>query len=216
MRNILFIALVAVASCASAGPIIQDQGHQLLFEPLSLQINSGVDQGQVFTVGLAGKLARVDVAIAQRTGVTEPLTLNVVRVVGDKPDFSTAGVVATRSIKQSTVPLFSHSSLGSFTHSINLASSNIPVLVGDKLAIVLKTEQDPIASYIWFGNDGGGAYGHMNPTNTTINQSFTTNFRTFVETVPEPSAAMVASLALAGLGFLSRALPSLPTRLAGG
>ena len=206
MRSFLFIAVFALAARATAGPILEDQKHLLLFEPLELRINSNVDQGQVFTVGISGKLARVDVAIAQIIGVTEPLTLDLAKVIAGKPDFSSTGIIATRLINQSTVPLYSHRLLGSFTHSIDFLSSDIPVVVGDKLAIVLRTKQDPSSAYVWFGNDGAGAYGHMNPTSTVINQCFTTNFRTFVESVPEPSAAAITFLALAGFGMLRRLL----------
>lgn len=177
-------------------------------------IRSDVDSAQTFTVGVSGRLDRVDVAIyRQGSNLQEPLRVDVRRTVNGAPAEADSPVLASFELppERLPVPLPNPGDPVTFT-SLDLSDFDIHVEPGDVLAIVAQSEAIDAAGpvYAWrlgpFGGDHyprGGFFqrdaegGHfVEGTGVLLDDA---GFRSYV-TVPEPTAAAL----LVGLPYLLR------------
>jgi hypothetical protein len=187
--------LVGTSQVTTSAPIL-DQS----FEPATLNRFLGIAPGdsgaQTFTVGITGILSAVDVLV-ERNGDAD-LQFDIRPAANGVPVESDSMTLASVTVPASTVPL-----PASFLE-FDLSSFGIPVSQGEVLAIVLSGNSR------WFGapNDPyspGAAYFRRfpdMPTFTPVFDNLDVGFKTFVEPIPEPSALVLISVGIIGLGFL--------------
>ena len=207
-----FVAKVAEPS--QPGTVALDQS----FEPndylgvgvngFGYSIGGGLSQSlaQTFTVGVSGRLVRVDVKIGGFGGPTQPILADVRRTVNGRPIENDADVLARVTLPQPVVPL-SPNPAGYV--SIDVSSVFIPVGAGDVLAVVLWSGEQ-VGSYGWQGASTvtppasplypRGAQFFRNTNNPTWGTADISDmgFRTFVDTSPQPDDQTAPVLALPG------------------
>ncbi len=126
------------------------------FEPTNIDMSTGrLDKAQVFTVGQAGKLGRIDLLISRYPGGTADLLFDIRPTSGGYPVTDDANTLASMRIPYSAVP----ETQGFYT--IDFSSNPIAVDAGQALAIVLRSDPD-VQSYTWYGTTSvnGYANGH--------------------------------------------------------
>ncbi len=144
-----------------AATVVLDQQNVVTVGPdLSLS-GLGVDivysPAQVFTVGIAGQLTRIDLQVWREFNGTLPLFVDLATTLNGTPRDIGTGVLATRSVSASSLSLNPYPADPSF-FSFDFSSANIQVHVGDRLAIILRNS-DPDDNlghgYGWASTDQG-------------------------------------------------------------
>jgi hypothetical protein len=214
MTRLLRIAMVcAVMAAGLAGTakfaeaaLILDQSHGTTLPPPAFGgpiRNNFIDIAQTFTVGLAGVLGRVEVAVSRLVDAAAPLNVEIRSTIGGLPNPLSASVVAEGVLAPADVP---NGPQFAFV-GVDLLSDNFVVAPGDVLAIVLRS--DTLAGgYFWGftpGDPYGGGHGffrnHTPGTDPFLVGGGDHFFRTFVAPVAEPVSAALVGLSLVMLAF---------------
>lgn len=218
----------------------------LILSPPQLSLASDVDQqylpyatvntlarsidyhGQSFTVGQAGMLARVDIAVSKAFGVTADMDFYLFRIINGNMMLSSALHVDVPNALLPTGDTVPHQLTADELLEINLGSYNFMVQPGDKLGMVVHStiglNENPTIN--WLGGcenntsqqcgtevtrDGytGGGYLSFNYlADAPVNEITTLDlgFRTWVTPVPEPRCVVLFGVGLLGFGarYLSR------------
>lgn len=205
-----------------------DQEHLALANSgqASFVLVSNPGAAQTFTVGQAGILSAVEVGLLRPTDNTlHTILVDIRRVIDNVPDFSSAGVLATRSLSSASLPTSDAPSVyqSRFTLLIDFRSNQLRVEAGDRLAIHLHNDGPPIGpgnpfqpawwmnNPVGFGYDGytGGdlyaptsdSFPPLPPGIYPFNND--AHFRTYV-LVPEPATALSLLAGAAGLLRVAR------------
>jgi hypothetical protein len=201
--------LVVLAICAATVAPAADPSQDQSFDAYSVLGQSGVsvsgfligggaDLAQTFTVGASGNLTRIDLQINGRSGVTQPILVDIRATVGGLPSDGNSIVLATATVPANLVP----TTVGA-SATVDFSATPIAVQAGEVLAIVLRTSET-VGIYSWNGasaSDGSGAQLYAAGAGLFRNTSNTTwrsvvgptasgdfGFRTFVETQNVPPA----------------------------
>jgi len=183
------IALLFALSCAVpawAVPILDQQhggydGLGLVY--VGPDPERFVQWGQTFTVGITGLMTRLDVWIDRGVDTTEDLLWDLRSLDGDAPSIENTGanIIASGSLSAAEVP--------EELKFIRLTDSlTLPVLVGDMMALTLRSHQ-PYAgeesTYRWLsGRDryaGGARYVRTSNSEAWRQGTSDMNFRTWVD-----------------------------------
>lgn len=204
------IALGSLASCllsmspssarATTSTPVVDQSIITSAEG-AIAVTSGFSWGQSFTVGLSGALTEIDFQLGRNAATTQPLQVELRTANGDLPNLDASGLLFSGTIAASAIPVLTFTS--SFTASIDLSSAAPTVTSGEKLVVLLSSND-----HNWYNWDNS-AYDNSNPypNGTSIESSYqnpawtvVTNwdfgFRTWVAPVPEPSLLPIGLLVL--------------------
>jgi hypothetical protein len=201
---VVFSILVILSGPAGAGTL--DQSHAVQPYYFGAAVDSTYNRAQTFTVGLNGKLDRVELQVYREATVTTPLTIQLRKTVGGAPDISAAGLLATLNLAATSVPTTSFST--TFVGA-DLGAQAFPVTSGQLLSILLTSTEPANNWYLWTTSDsaatppapqytgGQGFYRFVSdPIQATGTQD--SGFRTFVS-VPEPGMGVLAGLLCVGL-----------------
>jgi hypothetical protein len=151
-------AIVAACLCILPGAVAArtdclDQQH----EPAGtayLFINGDLAAAQTFTVGLAGRLQRVDLLVGKVGTPAGPLILELRPTVAGVPAEDAGSVIASRTVPEAEI-------VGGDYVVLDLAGAAVEVSPGDVFAIVARSPQSgtsidgDIYTTTW---DAGGAY----------------------------------------------------------
>ena len=202
---------IAAPTSAHAAPILD----QAFVPPSDMHFQAGIfgapqpfgriDLAQTFTVGITGFLSQIDVFVLH-SGASGPgpLLLDVRSTIGGVPSESDIAVLGHASIQSDAMPIGPPPLFHAFV-SFDLSPFAIPVVAGDVLAIVLRSDSTSVFSWGGIaGNPYGGGqnFNRRGPLGTweqppsIVAGDF--GFKTYVTPVPEPS-----SLALAGFGIVA-------------
>jgi hypothetical protein len=217
-RAILFSLLIIASSTTIAravitGPPQLDQQFHAATVNSSITVitvSSQQSWGQSFTVGREGVLTQIDVQVMRDAGVTAPIQFDVRRMAGAIPDLSATGLLFTTQIPAADVPVGGFTT--SFVTSISLLNNEIPVYVGDRLAILGSTTAASPIKYNWSTNGpqpypfGNALWKNISFSNFVAQPDTDSGFQTWVA-VPEPTLLGVITLTLFTLGH--RARPSI-------
>ena len=157
-------------------PCDPDQEHVPQNDLGGLEVTAAQSVGQTFTVGLTGRLTRIDVTeIRQhRCPATDPLLFELVPAPGGSPSST---VLASRVVLPSLITP-PGSAFGPL--SIDLGDFDVQVSGGDVLAILLSSNAPPSGcTYAWNGDFPGG-YGNGTGLLNGFDSSRDMAFRTFV------------------------------------
>jgi len=193
---------VLAAEPAQAGPILLDQSHVPPFGSLlGAGFGGTIERGQTFTVGTAGRLDSIDIALSRFSADrTDDALIRVFSTIGGLPD----ALLGSAVIAGGSIPV-----LGLFDppvfRSISLTDFDIRVDAGDKLAFTAST------SGSIHGLRGGGVPGYVGGDRLqrtseapwavdTFTPGSDFAFRTFVDVAPVSAVPEPSSLALLGLG----------------
>jgi hypothetical protein len=170
------------------------------------------DVAQTFTVGVTGQLTSLDLYITSNPGFPSSPLLFDIRPVSSSgaPLAANTSALISRAIPAANIP---GPDTAFFT--VDLTSSNLSIVAGDVLAIVLRSE---LGNYGFGGAPynpyGGGAFfGRQvlaSPGWTLDGFNGDLGFRTFVEpasAVPEPSSLALLSCVVPLVLGLRRKLP---------
>jgi hypothetical protein len=230
-RYFLILAVVAVcqpSSAAAAPSSFVDQMHVVTADaaPTNYYLDyPGDHMEQTFTVRHSGRLAGVGVQVSLlpdfRGGVQPPiddLHLKVTRV-GSNGFALVDQVVAEATIRPESLPITRSLEIGPLT-DVDLTSWDVPVTSGDRLAIVLSSNQTDHSgpergtNYLWFmshfnPHPGGECsiysprlYGPLPLRDRWLGEGEPTvdaGFRVFLTPVPEPTTRASLLVLLASL-----------------
>jgi len=206
--------LAAVAICvfglaireASAGGTL-DQSNVVNTFDFDAAVVSEVSRGQTFTVGLAGVLSQVNLEIYKSTNTIVDPTFEVVGTTSGAPDDSK--VLFQTVIPLSAIPTFDTPPSGAIPMtSVDVSSADIVVTPGEVLGITLaRNAQGSPPWLLWRqgigGYTGGNSYDSIPPGSPwVVDSPYQGGFQTFVSTIPEPSAVILALI-----GVVSLAMP---------
>jgi hypothetical protein len=188
-----------------------DQSHVIQPDPTTAaygHVNEAGDRAQTFTVGLGGRLDRLDLQVfrAQTEPLLVPLRVEIRGTSGGVPLPDDAPVLASAALAPESVPYWNNGvSQPVVLTPVDLSASNLVVSPGDVLAIVLRSSA-PAGSlaYAWqFQPTPGGGYAAGTPfsrerpvdgeTFRAEHAQTDRGFQTYV-TVPEPAAAALLLL----------------------
>jgi hypothetical protein len=195
--SLLILASVqSIAPAAVTGPPQIDQQFHAATVNSSVTIVSVSSQqtwGQSFTVAREGLLTQVDVQVLRDGGVTDPIQFDIRRMAGALPDLSPTGLLFTTLIPAANVPVGGFTT--SFATTISLLNNEIPVFVGDRMAIIGSTAAVSPVKYNWSINGPlpyaeGSSLWKPFTSSVFIDQPNTdSGFRTWVA-VPEPTTTV--------------------------
>ncbi|WP_291987736.1 PEP-CTERM sorting domain-containing protein [Candidatus Accumulibacter sp. ACC007] len=218
--SIVLVAAMLFCASAQAGPVlVLDQQNVVPGVPpapsvISVQLGSGPEFAQTFTVGVGGVLAQIDLQLARFGSI--PLVLDIRETTAGVPNST---VLTSVSIDPNTVvPWLPTPDWTLPFTSIVLGAAELPVLAGEVLAISLSQQVTLNDFYYWHVTgdlySGGSTYGRNGPAapfvplSEIFNQPafYDVGFRTYVRTndVPEPEVLALAALALALAGGVRR------------
>lgn len=192
--QIFFIILSLSTFNIARSDIVLDQQHTFT-SAVSNSTNGDVSQvGQTFTVGVTGTLDHIDVLMFRLGGIFDPTGDPVMRVFNTSGGIPTGGPLAIVSIPESNVPFN-----GALMVSFDISSAAIGVNPGDILAFSI-TAASGVGPYFLLSDGAAGYTGGAAITRIGVNpwQAYSPaqdhGFRTFVNTVPEPSAITLSYL----------------------
>jgi hypothetical protein len=191
----------APARLASAA-LILDQIHDIQSHPWpdGFSDSWGATAWQTFTVGISGRLARVDLGVYSNYLAYEPLPVLITRLQNGSPDLTAMGVIAKSQLLPTDVPLSNYVNTDPPSWvGVDFSKDAPEVVSGQQLAIVLQGSSLSGYGYYWrIGEAGavdyypvGGLFGDFGNTDA--------HFRTFVEVVPEPTACVIAGAAISAV-----------------
>jgi hypothetical protein len=202
-----------VASAAADLHAAVDQNYTPPTNQEASNVTNGIDWAQTFAVGITGTMTGFDAWVDHADGITQPLLYDIRTVDAGSPSLPNAGINILASGSVAASALLTADGVsggpepGSFPH-IDLASPGVPVVAGEVLALVLRTNDPGVAqgvAYTWHG-DSPGAYAGGSPffrTSTTwVPQTHDQFFRTYVTAVPEPTTGLLWILGFAGVAPL--------------
>ena len=217
-----FFAIIAASLlCFRTAPAATlDQSHVIQPDPSVAaygRVHQAVDWAQTFTVGLAGRLDRVDLQVFRdvtEPSPTVPLRVEIRGTSAGIPAATDAAVLASATLAPESVPLDA-AGLPKPVQltAVDLSASNLNVSPGEVLAIVLRSgTANP--GYEWQfqptpgnGYAGGVKFLQTRPPATGFNAEHPDTdfgFQTYV-TVPEPPAALwLAAAGTLGLARVGR------------
>lgn len=188
MRAILILIGLCMPIAVLHAQVRLDQSNTASLTPIADVGEGGVlgsVRGQSFTVGVGGKLTRIEFYMANRWGSpdTDPIQ---VRLLAGETD-STATAIATAVIPFTAVPQVNPEFVGA-----DFSGSNLTVQAGEIYTVWLSSNAPYLNHATWFGNEEyargrGFAFGTTSGTNPMIDFGF----RTYVE-VPQLPAGLTA------------------------
>jgi hypothetical protein len=211
--GVYFAICISIGRMASGQAVQLDQIHAVPPNPNQANaygLSSFTEAAQTFTVGVSGTLANIDVGLYRPSSAFEgTIVVDISRVVAGVPDFSEAGVLARRTVSNSTIPVLSVFDVFTpvFSLSVDFSDTSLNVTPGNTLAIILRPNTTGSDYYNWWANVAGGpsyAGGKFfqrqtsNGSITDAGTQYDAHFRTFV-LVPEPSSLALGVLAVLGL-----------------
>jgi hypothetical protein len=194
-----------VATCVRADQLDQSLDVPVdPSQPTAFGNGFGKEAAQTFTVGVAGLLSKVDVALYRSSDFSASVDFDIARVSSGVPDFSASGRLATRQISSSIIPVWSAGApIKQFTE-LDFSSDHLAVVPGDNLAIILRWGFFGPQFIGWWTNTNGqpsyagGSYFQYDvvlQTSVDLGQStLDGQFRTYVNPVPEPHGAFILAL----------------------
>jgi hypothetical protein len=210
--------LACLAASTAAADVVVDQEH---VGPTTVAYSfdyPGDYMAQTFTLRNSGQLTSIGLQISQPNAPypTSPLQLQLTRTnSAGEPDI--ANVLATSSISPSVV---THDYSGLPMIDVDLRSQHVQVQSGDQLAIVVSSSDLHYdwSQSLWFDESAGGKFFVYSPKtfgarwfyqwNTTDpTATADAGYRITIDTVPEPSAILLATLAIAALISLPHRAP---------
>jgi len=211
---VIFITLVSLVGSTDCQAIeLLDQSN--VVQPggsfSSLVSEEDLRAGQVVTVGMAGKLSRIDLGLFREHDLPESVFIDVAKVVNGIPDFTTGGRLATTEVASNQLPFilsFPAAATPKYTISLDFFASDLEFSVGDRFAIVMRA---PTNGYHWWTSHeepntylGGDIFQLSTFNNLLIHYTDSgAHFRTYMAVeVPEPSAFMACLIGLLGLPLL--------------
>jgi hypothetical protein len=208
-RSIAFVAAVTALFCFAAvrcpAALVVDQVYDVGVLPYddgttAVGIKDTSPAWQTFTVGIAGQLAKVDLGVYATLSQSVPLTVGITSTNGGQPDLTPAGLLASRTVEASEVPVIPAPGEVDeyFSLSVDFSAELLDVAAGEHLAIVVRTDLDSLV-YSWWVNKGEAVDGYPGGKSVLPALAFRdSQFRTVVDTVPEPATLTLAGLALFG------------------
>ena len=213
-----------LGSIARAAPVL-DQSN--VFGPSTVgsiawrEVSASFDEAQTITVGLAGKLTKIDLELDRYVNTVLPITIDLrVTNASNRPVEPDSPVLASFALTPAAVPVFpqpiSFPYTGQFL-SLDLSAFNVTVAPGNVLAIAARSDS-PLSGisvgYLWRISEpqgsgiypGGSAYTRTTGNWFQVGTSDDFVFRTYVDNVPEPAAAaaMTTGLTLAAMFIVRR------------
>ena len=202
-RVLAALAAAAILTALPAASAVLDQASVPESGPFSWgSYNSSSHIVQTFTVGRAGVLDRIEIALLSTGDVPEDL---VFELFSTPLDLATAFPTPLTSalIPRAGLPTSPSFSLSELT-VVDLSTANLTVGVGDVFAFSVRGR-------VFGTNPGAGDYiggqgYYTNPLETEFLAGNDHGFRTYVAVVPEPAtwALMIGGFGLAGVALRRR------------
>jgi hypothetical protein len=195
---LLALGLVLVISQSVVSASTLDQSYDPGPNSGGYFVNSAGTFAQIFTAGISGQVAEIDVRVLNYFGgAVAPLNLDLYTISGAYPETLTSNL-ASGSISQTLVPTTS-----GFV-AFDLSSSGASFVAGQQYAIVVSTTSN--YSYLWEGATNGGypagsgrGVSGSNLYYTLAGQDLDFGFKTYVNPVPEPSSVVLLGAGLVAL-----------------
>lgn len=179
--------------------------------------------GQVITVGLTGKLSRVELGLFRERDLPEPAFVDIAKTLNGVPDFTPAGRLATIEVNPQQLPYpfgFPAVAIPQYTISLDFSSSELEFVAGDTFAIIMRASTN---GYAWWTSHetrnpyaGGDAFHLFTFNNQLVHfTNVDTHFRTYMTVeVPEPSMFVVSVSAVLGLSLMRSRIAATGRRVA--
>ena len=202
------VLVCAVLACSAASAAVIDQSNDTGFSvDAASAIGASQEAAQTFTVGLDGQLTQLDVLVGLDIGgpsITDPLVVEVRTTSARAP-----AVADTSPPVFASVSIPSNQFVQGFSWvSVDLSGFDVPVSVGEVLAITMRTNSATPFAYNWWGTQannyaGGATFGRTTGGSwDALGFIADESFRTYVQ-VPE-SATMSLLVLSAGAALLRR------------
>jgi hypothetical protein len=177
---------------------VLDQNYPVVPDAFGAEVSSVINRAQTFTVGITGKLDRLELELFRGANPTAPLVAEFRKTLADgSPDVSAAGLLATAAFDTSLIPTTFFTT--DFT-GVNLGSQAFSVTKGQLLAICMTsaTTSSSTTDYYWATADSaanprypnGQAFFRLAGSSYSPASTQDSSFRTFVA-VPEPSSLLL-------------------------
>jgi hypothetical protein len=210
LRLTIAALLLLVISPVQGAVLSLDQQNPITSSSSAPVIYSNQAIAQAFTVGIAGTLTQVDLALAtwDTTSVDSGFTVSIYNG-GGLPDASSAPVF-TQDYDYSYVPMSPDRNNAREFTAFDVAAAGIDVSVGDELTIVVSSQLVATNATDWYlwsrGIEEGysGGAGYVRNAGRWFEYSYDLAFQTHVSAIPIPAAAWLFGSALAGLGWFRR------------
>ena len=182
--------------------VVRDQFHPGNNSGLAT-VRSDAQVAQTFSVGISGRLERVEVYVNDN-GNSSDLLWDIRSTTGGVPNAANGSTLASGSVLGSAIPIFPELP----PTLLELGSFNINVHAGDVLAITLRTATTSGLSWRVDGLVSPSVYRRSNSTSAWSLDTFwgtqVMGYATYVS-IPEPStAALLLINCVLGLGFRRR------------
>ena len=201
----LFVIYIGMFTSSVFGSVILDQSNVYSFPPGGLSVDSTFDAGQTFTVGVAGRLAHVDLQVMRFQNTSLPLFLDIRTTSGGLPTESNTSTLTTVSMAPTNLTVFTGGNISFPIVAFDVSAANIAVTPGEQLAITLRSANASSDGYIWLtGGQANDAYAAGSAVNRASGGTWQVlsginlqdaSFQTFVS-VPEPASMVLLALPL--------------------
>ena len=201
--QIFYLITLLSAPISLRAAIILDQQHAPPGDYGALAVANDRYQIQTFTVGISGLLDRVELKLAHGPATTDAVDFSL---WSTDASGLPAILLASRSIPASQVGL--DSPPREFV-PFDLQSFALTVTAGQLLALVLTSNAPNVTPfqerYTWeLGEQYDGGIAYTQKGATIEQESSDLHFKTFVQPVPEPGAAILTIAGLMGLILIRR------------